>query len=1516
MKRKLFSLLITCILMIGILPLSVGAEMVTETTGQVDGGYVYVSGKNLCTIEMPSKGTMVVTFGCTGEHLMPYLRGNSGIVHPIQKSTHYYPGSAYYYGSEVRYELDAGTYLLATDTTNIYFDGGYLWYRVTIRYDSHTHNYQYTKDVKPTCTSQGYSLYTCSCGETQKKNYVAKLPHTNVADPEVPATCMKTGITAGTHCSVCNTTTSGRETIPIADHSYKKGTNYDTCIYCGQYAGKLASDLNWVLDSEGNLVVSGSGSMYPWDQPTWSELTDKVVTVTLPEGLENIGYAAFKGMNISEMKLPNTVTSISESAFANCTKLSSVVLPNSLTSIGSHAFTGCSALQEITIPGKVTNIGKLAFANSGLQKVVLSDGITSITAFAFAECGKLQEVILPEGLESIWESAFSKCTAIKEFTIPENVSVINQGVFQGCTSLHKIHIPKKVHTIREEAFQGCTSLVEIDLYDTYVSYIDERAFSGCTSLKEVEFSKDITVIEREAFAGCTGLKQIVLHRRIPELKKNAFQGVIAAIHCPTILQAQWESKWSTYDHGGTFYAEAEHTYEAVVTPPTCTKKGYTTYTCTECGVSYKDDYVDVVHNVENGICTLCQNYGICGENLVWTRGASKLTISGTGDMYDYALSGETITTQKGTTPWHNIYNGSFVCEVIIEDGVTSIGANAFYGLENFVRIQIADSVTQIGEAAFQKCKLLKEVTLPNSVTSVGAQAFSGCSKLGKVTLSENMTAIPDHMFWFCGELKEIRIPASVTQIGGNAFNNCSLKEVVLPDGVTEIGERAFSDCHMTTVTLPEAVTKIKTGTFLGCEKLTHITIPEGVTEIGEYAFSGCTNLAAITIPENVRTIGEGAFRNCSSLITFTLPANVTEISNKLLELCTGLKTVYFEGNHYPWYWQYQNCFKDVTASGYYTVDVDFVVPDTTSGSGRVTWERYAPCVEHDYGAWEVVRTATCATGGVEISTCSTCKHQRAQTIVNLDHSWTEWTITKEPTKWWEGSQSRTCSVCGETETETLPVVEVHVHEYTKTITPPTCTTDGYTTYTCTCGDTKIDNKVVASHKWDDGEVTKEPTEEAEGEKTFTCTTCKEVKVEPIPKLDHVHNYTAEVTPPTCVDEGYTTYTCACGDTKVENRVPVMEHKFEAGICTVCNEKDPDYVKPSEPTEPEPTEPEPTEPEPTEPESTEPEPTEPRPTEPDPTEPETTEPEPTEPEETKTVTRISGTNRIKTAIASADKLKEVLGISKFQTIVVANAMDFPDALSGSYLAAVAKAPILLYADGQALVTDYIKNNLAPGGIVYILGGEKSVSNEIITKLPGIPCARVAGSGRFATSLAIIRKADEIRGSKPDKVLICHALAFADSLSASATGLPILLVNGAGSLNADQKAYLDSVRGAELYVIGGKNSVSEDILTALNAYDANGAERLFGSGRELTSVEVAKKFFPEAKAAALASSLSFPDGLSGGLVAYAMNMPLLLTRETKESVAASYITERSITEGYVIGGTDAVADTTAKTVFGIE
>ena len=889
----------------------------------------------------------------------------------------------------------------------------------------------------------------------------------------------------------------------------------------------------------------------------------------------------------------------------------------------------------------------------------------------------------------------------------------------------------------------------------------------------------------------------------------------------------------------------------------------------QCACGVKDGEGAHADADRNGSCEICGYKmevisgdsiasGTCGENLTWNLAKSGvLTISGTGSMLPYIA------------PWSE--HADQITKVILEDGISNVGAEAF-----------------------KNCRNLAEATLPDSVTIIAHGAFSGCGKLETVNLPDHLTKLVGEAFAGCSALKEVTIPASVTDIGYSAFRNCTaLQQITFQGSAPKIGNGAFQGVTAQ-VAFPEEdttwndATKQSYGGTLtwGDEhehSYTETVTPPTCEELGFTTYTcscGHSYEGDYTDPlpheyeyedaENTR----GTCIHCGAA-TFVDFTSFDELK-ELAKLDDSEINLYYKG------------------TGPLTIEEDLILDNWISlyAEDLVIPEGATLTVEDGFTSIHAdnltVNGALVNDGMIFVFDSLTVngKVQQNLLLIMADpiHSTATGTeniqpgtlfedaglgiLAERPLMWY-------CIYTNQTELEALAAQanastdsrSMYLFEYggeegsvfhlSRSVElgeasvfdmKPSFVIDPGVTLTSQ-GAIYVDEGTATIKGILNNEGYLEINHSSGAALNFsdggTYTGSGELRV-----------YTNEETYPEAVITG------------IDMSGFRIEEKTETS-----GEETTRYFKLTYEASEDPV-----------------------------------------PPVAAAITRISGTNRIKTAIASADKLKEVLGVEKFNTIVVANAMDFPDALSGSYLAAVAKAPILLYADGQALVTDYIKNNLAPSGIVYILGGEKSVSNEIINKLSGIPCARVAGSGRFATSLAIIRKADEIRGSKPDKVLICHALAFADSLSASATGLPILLVNGAGSLNADQKAYLDSVRGAELYVIGGKNSVSEDILTALNAYDANGAERVFGSGRELTSVEVAKKFFPEAKAAALASSLSFPDGLSGGPVAYAMNMPLLLTRETKESVAESYVNTNGIIEGYVIGGTDAVADVTARAVFG--
>ena len=292
-----------------------------------------------------------------------------------------------------------------------------------------------------------------------------------------------------------------------------------------------------------------------------------------------------------------------------------------------------------------------------------------------------------------------------------------------------------------------------------------------------------------------------------------------------------------------------------------------------------------------------------------------------------------------------------------------------------------------------------------------------------------------------------------------------------------------------------------------------------------------------------------------------------------------------------------------------------------------------------------------------------------------------------------------------------------------------------------------------------------------------------------------------------------------------------------------------------------------------------------------------------------VRRIAGSDRIATAISIAETMKQLRGIEKFDAIVLASALNFPDALSGSYLAAVKNAPILLTAKGwEDQVSAYIQENLNPGGTVYLLGGTSALPESVTEGLDGIMLRRVWGSSRFETNLAILKAA----GVKNQDLLVCTGYNFADSLSASAANLPILLVGD--KLSADQLAYLDTLSTENFYIIGGTGAVSEDVEAAL-AQRGN-VKRIGGSSRFETSVLVAETFFREPESAVVAYAMNFPDGLCGGPLAVTMGAPLILTANGYEDAAVAYTSRLGIRSGEVLGGTKLVSDNTAKRIFAME
>ncbi len=260
--------------------------------------------------------------------------------------------------------------------------------------------------------------------------------------------------------------------------------------------------------------------------------------------------------------------------------------------------------------------------------------------------------------------------------------------------------------------------------------------------------------------------------------------------------------------------------------------------------------------------------GTCGENISWSYNRSVLTISGTGEMPDF---GKTISDNA---PWFSCAVDAV--SIIIENGVTSIGANAFYYAQSITSISFPDSVTKIGNSAFEECMELTNVDFGN-VNEIGNRAFAGCN-IAKLDFT-NVTTIGDNAFSNCFNLTKVTLGDSVTTIGNEAFSACiKLSSVSIGKNVSFIGNEAFYSTGLRTLTVSDDNTHYTAidNVLFDINKTRLIKYPEyknaegyviwdTVTEITDYAFSGNGYLMGITIPASVTKIGDYAFSGCKSL---------------------------------------------------------------------------------------------------------------------------------------------------------------------------------------------------------------------------------------------------------------------------------------------------------------------------------------------------------------------------------------------------------------------------------------------------------------------------------------------------------------------------------------------------------------------------------------------------------------------------------------------------------------------------
>ncbi|MDE7093848.1 MAG: leucine-rich repeat protein, partial [Oscillospiraceae bacterium] len=320
---------------------------------------------------------------------------------------------------------------------------------------------------------------------------------------------------------------------------------------------------------------------------------------------------------------------------------------------------------------------------------------------------------------------FPARNAITEYTIPDRVKSVYDYAFTDCSNLQSVIISENMVEIELGAFYNCTALESVTISDS-ITTIGYNAFENCTALASITIPETVTTIENDAFKDCSALQSVMIPESVTELGYGAFDEC-SNLESITILNPICDFVERELLIGGPA-SPVEDTI-----PSTTVIYGYEFSTAKAYAEENGNEFISLGEK---------EIIGELGTNLTWTfdTATGTLTISGTGGMKNFYDTANSPT-------WS--YLSENIKKVVIEDGVTSIGDEAFFGYSSLESVSIPDSLTSIGKYAFGYCTSLESVILPESVEYIGYHAFCDCSGLEAITIKNPDCEIYDGILGYC-----------------------------------------------------------------------------------------------------------------------------------------------------------------------------------------------------------------------------------------------------------------------------------------------------------------------------------------------------------------------------------------------------------------------------------------------------------------------------------------------------------------------------------------------------------------------------------------------------------------------------------------------------------------------------------------------------------------------------------------------------------------------------------------------